>query len=1115
MGLSIGLASTVQIGTNGFLNANASVLNSGNLTAVVAASTGVTLEAGAALTNNAPGLITAPAPTTGAFTKGILVSGNGVNIANAGLISGECGIVFNVGGSVTNAGTIQGIARNENGFNTANTGAGINAFANNNPVTVVNQSGATIQGLGQFSWGIHTGSSPINVTNFGIISGTVNAINVNGGGTFINEAGGSITSTTFQPIAVTSDGTETIINSGTISSAFGGIGFSNGNASGFITNNVGGIIRGTSAASFGIADGATNVINVVNSGSISGGQNGIILSGGGSVTNNATGSITAAAPATGPFTQGILVSGSSPNIVNAGLISGECGIVFNVGGTVTNATGGTIQGIARNDNGFDSATGSGIDAFANANPVTVVNEAGATIRGVGTDSWGIHTGSTPIFITNFGTISGAVAAINVNGGGTFINEAGALVTSTTFNPVAVTHGTETIINSGTISANFGGIGFGNPAGGGSVTNNAGGVIGGTGPDGFGIASGATNESVSVINSGLIFGASGVDLGPGGGSITNNATGVITASTSHAVSLLSGGNVTIVNAGNISSVSGPGVTLATGSTAMITNSGTISAPSADAIQFVGSAGGSVTNNPGGVLTGGSGHSAILSDTGQVSISNAGRINGNVTLGNAANSVTLLTGGKINGNLSLGPNASSTLALDGTGSQTIVQAVTGTITNSGSLTKLGSGTWTLDAELSAPVSTKVLAGVLMVNSTLNTPILNVDAGGTLAGSGIITGSVINSGLLNPGDAPGTIQIGGDYHQTPSGTLNIQLASATNYSRLVVGGHAFLDGTLKLTLASGFRPNPGTQFNIISAAGGISGTFRTVDGPKGISVSYLSGVVDVTAAAPPAKPVVPASDGTPSSATAIIANDIFFNSLGSLAGRSASESGNSIGIAFDGGEFDFKGQRGEMYGFPIAGHYKINDRVALDYEIPLEYVTLPNAEFFEPGLILNFPIKAVEATSDRPWAWQITPTGAVTSVGSKEVIGAGALTNLLSYRWHGATLSYGNYISFFEGGTLTSNDPEFPKGTSQQIMKNGIKVTIPIGNGWYIEGYGIYTNFFQSAAVSSYYSIGAEVGHHLIWKNGDRSLDLGYYSLGLYTEQGNHYSSGHFQVGSAWRF
>jgi hypothetical protein len=75
----------------------------------------------------------------------------------------------------------------------------------------------------------------------------------------------------------------------------------------------------------------------------------------------------------------------------------------------------------------------------------------------------------------------------------------------------------------------------------------------------------------------------------------------------------------------------------------------------------------------------------------------------------------------------------------------------------------------------------------------------------------------------------------------------------------------------------------------------------------------------------------------------------------------------------------------------------------------------------------------------------------------MGAGALTNVFSLRWHGITMTYGNYISFFQGETLVSNDPAFPKGTSQQIMKNGLKVDMPFGKGWTLETYGIYTQLW----------------------------------------------------------
>jgi len=130
------------------------------------------------------------------------------------------------------------------------------------------------------------------------------------------------------------------------------------------------------------------------------------------------------------------------------------------------------------------------------------------------------------------------------------------------------------------------------------------------------------------------------------------------------------------------------------------------------------------------------------------------------------------------------------------------------------------------------------------------------------------------------------------------------------------------------------------VLSAGQGISGTFRSVIDPGGppLQAAYQNGAVDVSAASmPKAAPVFLPSDGTPAGTTALVSDYVFFNSLGSLAGRTAATSDRSIGITFDAGEFDFEGQHGQTYGFPIAGHLKLTDRVALDYEIPLQYVEL----------------------------------------------------------------------------------------------------------------------------------------------------------------------------------
>jgi hypothetical protein len=413
---------------------------------------------------------------------------------------------------------------------------------------------------------------------------------------------------------------------------------------------------------------------------------------------------------------------------------------------------------------------------------------------------------------------------------------------------------------------------------------------------------------------------------------------------------------------------------------------------------------------------------------------------------------------------------------------------------------------------------------VNSSLTSPLVTVQAGGLLKGSGALIGNVVNLGTISPGNSPGTLTINGNFTQGSGGIYNVQIFSLQNYSRLVISGHANLDGTLRLTLASGFQLTPGERFVVLTAGQGISGTFRTISSNTPVDVTYANGVVDVNAVstAKVEQPQIHLSDGTPFSTTALIADYTFYG-FGSLSERLAlgllptEETGRdaAISVTFDAGEFDIEGQHGQTYTIPIAGGFKINERVRLDYEIPLQYLTIDDTGLFQAGLTLDLPVKVVIPSPNQPWSWIVTPTAAVATSGSREIIGGGALTNIFSYQWHGITATYGNYISFFEGDVLTTNDPKFPTGVNQQIMKNGLRLDIPFAGSWIIEGYGIYTQFFQSATIGNYYTIGAEVGHHFTWNVEDKNLDLGYLSLGLYTEFGNHYSSGHIQIGSAWRF
>lgn len=192
-------------------------------------------------------------------------------------------------------------------------------------------------------------------------------------------------------------------------------------------------------------------------------------------------------------------------------------------------------------------------------------------------------------------------------------------------------------------------------------------------------------------------------------------------------------------------------------------------------------------------------------------------------------TLLTsGGKINTTFQYAQSGSSTT--------TFVNA--GGVISAGSAYVQNGGKTTVDGTL------------LVLAVQLN--------GGTLTGTGKVQGSVSNTGgMLMPGDAPGTgaFTITGNYSRGAAGSFITDIASAAGFDALDVGGMASLDGTLEINLPNGFLTK-GEQFVILDAAGGLSGTFGTVNGLNfGIGDSWLVGygtnTVTLTAQIPTTPP------------------------------------------------------------------------------------------------------------------------------------------------------------------------------------------------------------------------------------------------------------------------
>lgn len=105
-----------------------------------------------------------------------------------------------------------------------------------------------------------------------------------------------------------------------------------------------------------------------------------------------------------------------------------------------------------------------------------------------------------------------------------------------------------------------------------------------------------------------------------------------------------------------------------------------------------------------------------------------------------------------------------------------------------------------------------------------------GGTLDGSGTVTGDVTNSaGSIVPGgtNAVGTINVTGNYTQASAGNTNVELASLASYDMFDVSGSVTLDGTLNVALLGGFQPANGNVFDPLTFAS-RTGDFATKNLP-----------------------------------------------------------------------------------------------------------------------------------------------------------------------------------------------------------------------------------------------------------------------------------------------
>lgn len=347
----------------------------------------------------------------------------------------------------------------------------------------------------------------------------------------------------------------------------------------------------------------------------------------------------------------------------------------------------------------------------------------------------------------------------------------------------------------------------------SITNNGQITIsGGAGP-GTRFAIGGSGNNNTLINNGGIRTTSastaGISIAIGGSStgtqIVNNGSVTTTGGSSHGIATFGPGN-TITNSGTItvSGTGSKGVFLQGGNlvTNVLVNTGTIRATGANGASDADGVHANTTgtsffsrveNRAGGSIISANSY-ALRGQNGNDTFVNAGYLEGHGGAGNdtaitmgatlGVGMLILQTGSVIRGAADGGITKRSDTFLEGSGT------VDNNFRNFQNLTMRGSAwSWLTNASFSDSI--QVQTGILTFSSTLTSPVINVQAGGSVAGTGTFVGNVTSQGTLLPGPGAGNgfgaLTVRGNYTGT-NASLRLNAALGTDNSpadRLVVDG------------------------------------------------------------------------------------------------------------------------------------------------------------------------------------------------------------------------------------------------------------------------------------------------------------------------------------------
>lgn len=213
---------------------------------------------------------------------------------------------------------------------------------------------------------------------------------------------------------------------------------------------------------------------------------------------------------------------------------------------------------------------------------------------------------------------------------------------------------------------------------------------------------------------------------------------------------------------------------------------------------------------------------------------------LTGNNSYSGGTVINGGSLTGHAkAFGSGAiidNATLIVDQSTNDTFSNALTGT----GALIKRGAGSLNMTGDSSLSGATTVEAGRLAINGSLANSIVSVQQGATLGGNGTVAGiNVAEGGIVAPGNSVGQLNVNGDLNLAQGSIYQVESDAAGNADRIVASGRATLNNST-LSLVQDGNWVAASRYSILSAAGGISGAFATVQS----SFAFLTPTLNYTA-------------------------------------------------------------------------------------------------------------------------------------------------------------------------------------------------------------------------------------------------------------------------------